>query len=79
MIHFTVGDVMDAVEPRWSAGVDRTVHVPAICTPRHWRKPAKVRRGCATSRITAAWCSIINPGANNSSTGGGVTALLDCR
>lgn len=32
MIHFTVGDVMDAVEPRWSAGVDRTVHVPAICT-----------------------------------------------
>ena len=32
MIHFTVGDVMDAVDPRWSAGVDRTVHVPAICT-----------------------------------------------
>ncbi|MEE2941603.1 MAG: UDP-N-acetylmuramoyl-tripeptide--D-alanyl-D-alanine ligase [Planctomycetota bacterium] len=32
MIHFTVGDVMDAVEPRWSAGVDRTAYVPAICT-----------------------------------------------
>lgn len=32
MIHFTIGDVLDAVDLRWSAGADRTVHVPAVCT-----------------------------------------------